>query len=378
MHTCPSPIAACAATAPMTHRERWLASLACRPVDRCFRYEHGPWPTTRERWVGEGMPQDAEFSGFFGMDPVVWLPIASGHTNSPFYPLFERTVIDETDGVCTFVDTDGVTKKELVRERDTSMPQFLRFPVQNRADWAAVRRRLDPADATARIGDPAALRRRCTDPDVPTMMSLCGAFGHPSNLLGDEALSYLLFDDPGLVEEMIANWRDLYLALLREVTAVVRVDSLLIWEDMCYRNGPLMSPAHVRRFMLPAYQAVIGEARRLGVQGIIVDTDGDCRSLIPVFREAGVDCLMPFEVQAGMDVVEIRRLYPGLCIMGGIDKRALARDHAAIEAEVARVAGPLTALPGFIPTLDHTVPPDVSLEHFRHYRACLRRYEPVG
>jgi len=119
---------------------------------------------------------------------------------------------------------------------------------------------------------------------------------------------------------------------------------------------------------------LIKPSRSAGVQRILVDTDGDCLSLIPPFLDAGVDALMPFEVQAGMDVVAIRREYPSLGIMGGIDKRALARDRASIRAEVERVVPPMLKAGGHIPTLDHTVPPDVSLESFRYYLECVREF----
>jgi len=80
-------------------------------------------------------------------------------------------------------------------------------------------------------------------------------------------------------------------------------------------------------------------------------------------------------VQAGMDVVAVARDHPRLSIMGGIDKRALARSQEAIRREVDRVVPELLERGLFIPTLDHTVPPDVSLARFEYYLECLRGYE---
>jgi uroporphyrinogen decarboxylase len=234
---------------------------------------------------------------------------------------------------------------------------------------------LNPADAAARITDRPHWVTACADPAVPTMLPICGAFGHPRNLLGDEGLAYLIYDDPALLEEMLDNWRDVYVALLRELTRDVRVDVLLIWEDMCYKNGPLINPGQFRRFMSPRYRQVIAAARACGVAGVIVDTDGDCRSMIPVFLDDGADCMLPFEVQAGMDVVQLRREFPSLTIMGGLDKRALAGDRAAIRAEVDRVLPHFAGQTRFIPTLDHTVPPNVSLANYQYYLECVRRYE---
>ena len=362
----------------MTHRERWLACLRRKPVDRFFRYEHGPWPTTWERWRREGYPADARYEDYFAMDPLARIGINSGYTDSPYQPKFEPKTVSESAECRVYTDADGILKKELKTERDTSMPQFLKFPVTNREDWAAIKSRLNPADAPARVGDVDRLKNACADAEVATMLPICGIFGQARNLFGDEGLAYVLFDDPELLAEVLDNWLELYAALIAELTRHVRVDTVLIWEDMCYRNGPLISPRHFRQFMSARYRDLIATARQCGAASILVDTDGDCHEMIPLFLEAGADALMPFEVQAGMDVTRIRQEYPGLGIMGGIDKRALAGSRDDIRREVDRVMSRFDRHEGFIPTLDHTAPPNVSLANFRYHLECVRAYEPAG
>jgi hypothetical protein len=367
----------------MDPRTRFLRSVRGGAVDRFFRYEHGIWPSTRERWLGEGLPASVGcypdspgFTEHFGFDPVIRIGIRSGYTDSPYFPAFEKETLEEDAGHLVYRDTDGVVKKVLTSHADTSMPQFMRFPVRDRRDWEDVRRRLDPADAPLRIGDTSALSTACADATVPTLLPLCGAFGHPRNLLGDEGLCYALYDSPDLIDDIIEGWYALYARLITELSAAVRIDSILIWEDMCYKTGPLISPELFRRFMLPRYAELIRLARRCGVQCVMVDSDGDVSKMIPVFIEAGVDCLMPFEVQAGMDVVAIRRRFgDSFCIMGGIDKRALGHGRREIQEEVDRVVPFFVGSGRYIPTLDHTVPTNVSLENFLTYLECLRALE---
>ena len=149
-----------------------------------------------------------------------------------------------------------------------------------------------------------------------------------------------------------------------------------IWETSD-KNGPLIGPAHVTRSMMPRYRELIAEARSCGIAAMIVDTDGDCRSLIPLFLANGVDALLPFEVRAGMDVVAVVREFPKLGIVGGLDKRALAGTREDICREVEGGL-PLVDRGGFIPALDHTIPPNVPLVSFRYYLECVRRYENVA
>ena len=367
----------------MTHRERLLASITGGKPDRFFRYELGAWPQTAERWRQEAEGDTTgllpyEFgANYFKMDPLVRIAIGSGYTDSPYHPKLTERTLEETETHRIYIDADGITKKEFIRDKETSMPQFMRFPVAERKDWEVLLPHLNPEHADDRIGDVDRVKQMCADPDVANMLPMCGAFGHPRNLFGDEGLSYIIFDDPELLDEVLDNWLALYKALLSRLTKLVRVDAILIWEDMCYRSGPLISPDHFRRFMLPKYVEFIQHARACGVEGIIVDTDGDCLAMIPLFLEAGVDCLLPFEVQAGMDVVAIGKQFPKLSIMGGLDKRVLADGckHEAIKAEVDRVLPYFVDRGGYIPTLDHTCPPNVSLANYHYYLQCLRSYE---
>jgi len=313
---------------------------------------------------------------YFGFDPLVRIGVKSGYVESPYYPEFEKETMEITANTHTYRDTDGVIKKILIERSDTSMPQFLRFPVECREDWRKIRRRLDPEDAEKRIGDLSLIAKSCEEATVPTMLPMCGAFGHPRNLLGDEGLSYALYDSPELIEEILLNWYELYAQLLSALSRKVRIDSILIWEDMCYKNGPLIDPLQFRRFMLPHYKRLIAHAKKCGVECVIVDSDGDIIKMIPLFLEAGVDCLMPFEVQAGMDVIKIRKQFgSAFSIMGGIDKRTLAHGKKEIEAEVDRVVPFFTQSGRFIPTLDHTVPTNVSMRNFKTYLQCVRSFE---
>jgi uroporphyrinogen decarboxylase len=56
---------------------------------------------------------------------------------------------------------------------------------------------------------------------------------------------------------------------------------------------------------------------------------------------------------------------------GGIDKRALAAGGEALRSEVLRVVPPLLKLGGFIPGVDHGVPPDISWQNFIEYSRLL-------
>jgi hypothetical protein len=363
----------------MTQRERFAACIFGGGKDRLFRYDYGPWPFTMKRWRQEGFPADRSFEEYFAYDRLQWLPIRSGHTYSPFYPEFSRTVIDEGLDWEVIRDVDGITKKVFKMDSDLSMPQFLKYPVENRVDYKSVRSRLLPENVRQILGD-RLNRPEYQDPgrDFPVLLSVCGAYGHPRNLLGDEHLAYMLYDDPELIVEILRDWLAFYREIIRQAARATEIDCLLIWEDMCFKSGPLLSPKHFVEFITPVYTELIDFAKAHKVKAVVVDSDGDVRKLLPLFAGCGVDAVLPFEVQAGMDVVELaKQMQPKLGIIGGIDKRALALERSDIRKEVDRVMPYMLEYGRYIPTLDHTVPPNVSLDNYACYVECVRRYETV-
>jgi len=182
---------------------------------------------------------------------------------------------------------------------------------------------------------------------------------------------YAFHDQPDLMRTIVNDLADFWIALYDQMLNLVDADMAMIWEDMAYKNGPLISPAAFREFMLPCYQKLIGFLRENGVPHFCVDTDGDCWSLIPLFLEAGMTGMLPFEVQAGMDIVAVRQAFPRLQIYGGIDKRALAQGIEAIDRELEAKVPALLRQGGYIPFADHLVHPEVSWENFVYYRRRL-------
>ena len=89
--------------------------------------------------------------------------------------------------------------------------------------------------------------------------------------------------------------------------------------------------------------------------------------------EEGVNIMFPLEVPAGVDPYAWRREFGmNLRLKGGIAKEALVRGGAAIDKELERIR-PLLEQGGYIPHLDHLVPPDISYRNYCEYLEKKRR-----
>jgi uroporphyrinogen decarboxylase len=355
----------------MNDLERFRATMEYQARDRA-PFQQFPWPTwpeTEERWAREGGydPKTTDF----GLDH--WVVEYSWFMPTP---PFEREVLSEDAGYVTYVDPQGIVVREFKHNPLSSMPQFVRFPVETRQDFRKFwRERMQP-DLTLRIGPDwrERLRRHRNRDYVFVVIAdrWGGFFGPPRNLVGLEGLCALFYDDPAFVEEMLEAHADFLIGMLSRILEETDIDVFGFWEDMCYNSGPLLSPALARKFMLPQYRRVVDFGRSRGVKYFGLDSDGRVDLLIPVWMDAGIDILYPFEVQAGQDVWQVRRKFGRqLRIWGGVDKRALIQGRAAIDAEIER-RKPLIDDGGYVPTLDHSAPPDISYDNYCYFMERLR------
>jgi len=84
----------------------------------------------------------------------------------------------------------------------------------------------------------------------------------------------------------------------------------------------------VRRLMVPQYRRITDVLHRHGIGAILVDCDGNHDELVPLWLQGGINGVFPLEVAAGEDPVALRRRYgKDLLLVGGIDKRELAKDR---------------------------------------------------
>ena len=350
----------------MNHRQRFLRHMHHEPVDHAPYWTTSGWSQTMQRWHTEGLPKGTSLDDYFGADKVMGAGVYYGPL-----PHFETQILSDDGEKQTMVNHEGIIQQVYVHDTDRSMPHFIEFPVKNRDDY---RRLLKP-----RLTGPAEdhlppdwnqrveIWKNRSDPLCLFGDRWAGFFGPLRNMMGLEALSYAFYDDPALIEEMMDDIADNVIAITSRILEDVEIDYWGYWEDMGMKTGPLLSPALFKKYMVPRYRRVNDVLRSKGVDFICVDSDGDCRALIPDWLDSGINGLWPLEIAASMEPEPIKREYgKDLILFGGIDKRALAAGRDAIDEEMKKVP-PLVAQGGYIPTVDHGCPPDISWENYCYY-----------
>jgi hypothetical protein len=364
----------------MNNRERFWKFARFEPVDRLPFWADwmGPWRRWRTEGLAVGTDMDDErfrlwaidHFGFEGMYSVFWgvprIPVDIGP-----YPAFETLLLEEHDDYKLVRIGNGVIVRQFSHpDGCLYSTHFVEYPIKNRADWIRYRdEHLDP-NAAGRYPEPAtweALKQEWKKRDYVISIDGGSFYGFLRDWIGFEKLSFMLFDDPGLVHEMMDTLTDFFIQVLHKAVDEVEIDFAMFWEDMCYKAGPLLSPTMFRQFMLPGYKKVTSFLVDHGVELSWVDCDGNIDALIPLWLEGGVRGFYPLEVASGMDAAALRKQYGQQIVMwGNVDKRALTQGKEAIDAEIARLA-PVVAQGGFIPLVDHGVPDDVPLENYLYY-----------
>jgi uroporphyrinogen decarboxylase len=96
-----------------------------------------------------------------------------------------------------------------------------------------------------------------------------------------------------------------------------KVTLTYVAEDMGGQNDLMISPAHIREFLLPGMKRMIDLAHEAGAC-VFHHNDGNCRRIIPDMINAGIDILNPIQWwNTGLDRMELKREFGSKVIFHG-------------------------------------------------------------
>lgn len=319
-------------------------------------------------WPSQGFPLDQDVADYFGFDKSEVLV----QVEQLLHPHYEPKIISEDEKYLNYIDIDGITRR--YQKAEGVIPTSMSWPIKDWDTWLEIKHeRLRLDNISARFPPNwLELVEEYKNRDYPLAVGgfPVGFFGTLVHLLGYMNLFYLYYDEPDLVKDILQHLTNLWLAIWEEVLASVEIDVAHIWEDISATKDSMVSPGIVREFMVPYYQQVTGFLKSRGVRIILVDTDGNCERLIPLFLEGGATGMYPMEVSAGMDVLKARKQFPQLQILGGIPKSSIPLGKKRID-EFLEDVDFLLDQGGFVPFGDHLIPPEVPWEDFKYYRSKL-------
>lgn len=373
----------------MTQRERFRRIIHHQEIDRIPYIFGGPRASTFAAWRKQGLSEEQQRNwgaltggdGFAGVGKFFFGPV----------PMFEPQVIEERGNVRTWVDGYGATRMDAIDQPTDGFAtrRYLRFAVQNRADWERVLERLDPhaperthpidrPDPPVSLGTSAPAHgaggvhwrdniEAANKSEYPVRLTITGIYWGIRDFVGMLELSLMFYDQPDLVHDMFEYWAWYLMEILDEPLRHIKVDELILNEDMAFKGQSMMSPALIEEFLLPRYRQLYTFFKERGVEAVVMDCDGYNNQILDTMYPEVLNGIQPIEIAAGNDPEEILTRYPGIFIHGGVDKRELAKSRERLRVEVATRYRTAWEHGGFIPHCDHGVPPDIPLRNFLYY-----------
>lgn len=349
----------------MTDRERFVNQMHYRPVDRCFNMEFGYWQENFKLWpmfVANQVTNNAEADIFFNFDRirhfggVTWLN-----------PSFLNNHVGETANYIIMMNADGLLA-EIPKDHHDTIPHYLKASVVTPDDWKKCKEeRLRRDDPKRRVDIELLQKIHPPAHDYPLGVNCGSMIGKIRDMLTFEGLAYAVYDYPEMVEDMVETACVLVEDMLDQVLGKIEFDFASGWEDICFKNGPIVSVDFFKSVVMPRYKRISRKLRAAGIDLWYTDCDGDVRPILPYLMEGGINCLFPFEVNGCAHPGELLNQYgKDLRIMGGVDKIQLGKGPQAIKAYLETLV-PLVERGGYIPFCDHRCPPNVKQEDYLYY-----------
>ncbi|MDZ7294763.1 MAG: uroporphyrinogen decarboxylase family protein [candidate division KSB1 bacterium] len=324
----------------LTHVERFRRVMSFAPVDRLPMIEWAMWwDKTLARWYEEGLPRHltdfTDINVFLGHDPYRQIWVSALGPDCP-KPAYHGAPIART------------------REEYRRLKKHL-FP--------------DPPFDSRLVRSWAKPHARG---QLVVWLTLDGFFWGPRELLGIEGHFLAFYDQPDLIHEINTDLVAFNLRVVRALCQILRPEYMTFAEDMSYNHGPMLSKAMFDEFLAPYYRQIVPLLKHYEIVPF-VDSDGNVTDLIPWLEEVGIEGIAPLERMAGVDVAQIRQRHPRFKLIGAFDKMTLDKGPEAMRREFERLL-PVMRQGGFIPSVDHQTPPNVSLQQYRQYMELLREY----
>ena len=344
-------------------RDEYLDYMTFRRVDRPLFVElFGPLVGLEDEWRAQGASEDEVNLTAFGFD---YVRRHRPEVNTGLLGGFRQEVLEETDD--HVIRRDHLGRRTMLYKGVSTIAHPLDFPVRDMDSWLRIKPMYGFSEQRFARGW-ADAARRARDEGALIVMGIPGGFNEPRQLMGEEALCLACYEQPGLLHDIIDTVGETAERVLDRVTREVAVDQLSVHEDMAGKSGSLFGPKQIAEFMRPHYRRCWDVVKSRGGRIFQQDSDGNMNAVIPAFLDCGITCMYPMEPAAGMDIVEVRKMYgEKLALLGGIDKHVLRRSREEIDRELEYKLQPMMRQGGVVFGVDHRIPNGTPIESYRYY-----------
>lgn len=369
----------------MTNRERAMNILHYKDADRLPAVHFGYWGELLVEWAEQGKiskelaennwdgnEKDKILDKLIGWD-FNWSCTAGA--NNGLYPRFEEKELEVLpDGSRRVLNSVGVIER--IKPGITSIPSEDDYILKDREAFETLYKPKMQYSPERVNFEYFKTFNETRDQSRPIGLNLGSVLGSIRDMTSVVGMSYLMYDED---EDLFADIIDTYAEMQYQCAKAIletgaKFDFAHYWEDICFKNGPLLSPEIFDELCAKHYKRRNDLCREYGIDIISLDCDGVTEKLLPTWFENGVNTMFPIEIGVWGDQFEpARKKYgKGMLGVGGMDKTALRKDKAAVDVEIERIKR-LAAMGGFIPCPDHRLMPGTKFELVQYYAEEIKK-----
>lgn len=358
--------------------ERIRKTLSCTEPDRIPVFELF-WVRFLENWRREKkLGADADIYKYYDMDLAFVVPKTDPKLDS-------FTILEKTEDYIIFRSGYGCTIKKVY---DAPMPQFLDFSIKS-ADQYEKFELDDPLDNSRYYDDFFSITANTGDTITESfdkqirkykgIIPICGAVceGHEKiwRIRGSEGVWVDLVTEKDKIKKFLKRLEEFETKIgLKQIA--MGCECMFIAGDVAYDKGLFFSPAIWREFFKPILKNMCTTFKKSDPDTrIIYHGCGNATEIFDDLIECGIDAYHSLEVKAGIDVIDLKKKYKNrLAYIGNIDCRdVLPGSKEGIKKNLLRKLNAAKG-GGYIPSADHSVPYNVSVENYDYFVSLIRQY----
>ena len=286
------------------------------------------WGKFLSQWRRElNLADNADPYSYYDLDMQVTIPNLDPHIKDfEYIKKTEEEVVVKTGFEAELRKNLSIPMPSFVKFHTDTVEKMLAFEFEDPKD---TRRFFDAGDnQIAGVGDdfaphtPAWIESvKSLYPDFPVFGSVCEAHEEGWRIIGSENMMLWMGLYPKELGTFLERVSEFVIEVLEgEIAAAGELlAGMIIFGDVAYVNGMMMSPDHWRRYfkLCVAEQIQICHRHNLPV---IYHGCGDAREIFDDLVDIGLDCYNPLEAKAGLDVLDLKRKYGSkLCFLGNMD-----------------------------------------------------------
>jgi len=186
-----------------------------------------------------------------------------------------------------------------------------------------------------------------------------------NDLIGFDTIAIMLYDKPELIRTVADRIGSTLVEMVDLCCSLPFIDGFLVSGDMGHKIGTMVSPEHLREYILPWHKKACDAAHKHG-KLVILHSCGNLAAIMEDIIACGYDGKHSFEDSLVPNILGLHEMYGDrICLLGGIDVDLLCRGgEQAIRRRVREFIDTMGSKGGWMLGSGNSIPDYVPVEGY--------------